>query len=473
MPRKSRPEKRKVAIPVNGTPVEVTLHPPSGTRTSWYAYWPGLVSSRSTGQADLQAAIRAVEGMLRNGGQRAELADAVLGDDEFERIQRVHFGRKADPADQARAASTLEGCLEAIEAFKAISGLAHVTAATPDDCARFQRDALKLPVNWRKKHPKSKATDKLIRPNTVVKWSRMLQAAYGRADRNAGKKCVRGVVPEDKLMTGNPWTRFTWVEGTDPAIRQFDAGELLSFLTHLEGEWPGVPVAALAAKVFLWSCCRKLEVAGLTWESLRLVKDEVHFEVVGKWGVERWFRIPNPLYRDLLAQRTASPFVFAAYSDQIRRVHAGNPGCLRKIRPEFDPDNFGRWLYQRMKEWSAEQPGGDACVHVFRKTALQFAHDGEDGEASQRVAADAGVSEGVLLGHYVRPKLWRKSNRTFRRILAGLPPEVVSRYGHAENDRTRLEREIEAAKDAGDWTRVAELATRLGSLGQSDGQKAG
>ncbi len=159
-----------------------------------------------------------------------------------------------------------------------------------------------------------------------------------------------------------------------------------------------MPVAALATKVFLWSCCRKLEVAGLTWDSLRLVKDEVHFEVVGKWGVERWSRILDSLYRDLLAQRTASPFVFAAYSDQIRRVHAGNPGCLRKLRPEFDPDNFGRWLYERMKEWSAKQPGGAACVHVFRKTELQFAQVGEDGEASQRVAADAGVSEGVLLG---------------------------------------------------------------------------
>ena len=38
----------------------------------------------------------------------------------------------------------------------------------------------------------------------------------------------------------------------------------------------------------------------------------VHFEVVGKWGVERWFRIPAGLFRQLEEVRTGSAHVFAA-----------------------------------------------------------------------------------------------------------------------------------------------------------------
>jgi hypothetical protein len=440
MPRKPKEKKRTITVLVKEVPITVILHPPAGTRTSWYAYWNGLVSSRSTGQHHFEQAVKAVEDMLRHGGERRELHATLLTDEEFEAIQRAHFARKTDPSAQARAAKTLEECLDAIAAFKAITGLERIAAATPDDCARFQTEALKRPVNWRKEPrmigqptddpqvtaplPRKRRPSKTqqrralvgvrkpaaetISPNTALKWSRMLQAAFQRANRNAGKKCVRGVVAEDKLLTVNPWTQFTWVEGTDTPIRQFDAGELVSVLDFLEEGWQGVPVAALAVKVLLWSCCRKLEVAGLTWGAGRvftndrrvvcasdcslaadggiavqgrpIVAAEVHFEVVGKWGVERWFRIPGPLFRELLAHRTDSPFVFSAYTEQIRRLHADNPGCLKKVRDEFTPQNFGRWVYERIKDWAATHTAGDAYLHVFRKTGLQFPHDGEEEE---------------------------------------------------------------------------------------------
>jgi integrase len=293
--------------------------------------------------------------MLRQGGRRPSLDQALLTDDEFKQIQRHHFGRKNDPAARRRSQATLAECLDAIDAFKAITGLDAVAAATPDDCARFQAEALKRPTDWRSQgrpaggcpHTKPRpsktqrrrelsgadeAGGRTISPNTVLKWSRMLQAAFERANRNAARrKCVRGVVPEAKLLTVNPWTQFTWIEGTRRPIRQFDANELLDLLGFLESGWPGVPSAALAVKVLLWSCCRKLEVAGLTWDSLRLVEGQVHFEVVGKWGVQHWFRIPGPLYQEMLAGRTDSPFIFAAYVDQICRTHAKNSGCLTKI----------------------------------------------------------------------------------------------------------------------------------------------
>src|SRR5436309_160969 len=103
MPRKPTLTKQTIQVIVNGKPIAVVLHPPTGARKCWYAYWPGLISSKSTGQTKLDDAIVAAENMVKNGGKKAATADVVLSDEEFEEIQRVHFGRKQDPKAQARA----------------------------------------------------------------------------------------------------------------------------------------------------------------------------------------------------------------------------------------------------------------------------------------------------------------------------------------------------------------------------------
>ena len=214
--------------------------------------------------------------------------------------------------------------------------------------------------------------------------------------------------------------------------------------------------------MFLWSGCRKLEVAGLTWDMLRAAGNERHFEVVGKWGVERWFRVPEALYRELEAARTVSPFLFGAYTDQIRRLHAGNPGCLKKIREAFTARNFGRWVYERVKEWEEKHGKDRAFLQVFRKTALQHARRGED--INRQVAQDARVGEAVMMAAYVKEtddELRARSNRTFARILASLPAEVARRYGHVEQVPTPLEKQLAEAITAKDWDRVAALSGLL------------
>ena len=492
MPRQPKQEKQTITVIVKGTPVAVTLHPPTSTRTSWYAYWNGLLASKSTGQRRLADALVVAENMVKSGGKRSGLLDTILSDAEFDQIQRVHFARRTDERDKLRAKKSLDNCIEGIAAFREITGIEPITLASPDDCAAFQRTALTLPNQWRRlpieqRRPVSDYTPKAreqrrkkgiadafddlpcLSPNTVLKWSRSLQAAFERVNRNALKrKCVRGVVDEKRLLTSNPWSQFTWIGGRKKPIRQFDAGELFSLLAFLESK-NGMTVGPAAMKVFLWSCCRKQEVASLTWDSVRIVGREVHFEIVGKAGVERWFRIPDKLYQELLSLRTDSPFVFAAYCDQIRLFHdEQHPGTAKSIHAEFTPKNFGRWFYGRVKEW-AEKSGCGAYVHVFRKTALQMALDGED-ELSDRVAEDAGVGKTVMLGHYVKPKLWRRSNRTYYRIQASLSPEVANRFGHVETPISSLERKLEAAKADKDWLLVAELATRLVKERQSEAE---
>jgi hypothetical protein len=147
MPRKPKIEKQVITVVMNGKPIQVILHPPTGTRTSWYAYWSGLVASKSTGRTRFEDAVVVAEEMVKGGGKKATLADAILTDEEFEKIQRVHFGRKSDPAAKARAAKSLDDCLEAIAAFREITGLKPISSATVDQCASFQRKALALAKN--------------------------------------------------------------------------------------------------------------------------------------------------------------------------------------------------------------------------------------------------------------------------------------------------------------------------------------
>ena len=128
MPRQPKPKKETIRVVVDGAPYAVRLHPPAGPQAAWYAYWAGAVYKRSTGQTSLEGAVAVAEHMLREwlaGGSaaRPRPADAVLTDEEFEAVQRAHFRRKQDPKARKRAIKSLAACLEAIGAFKKISGL--------------------------------------------------------------------------------------------------------------------------------------------------------------------------------------------------------------------------------------------------------------------------------------------------------------------------------------------------------------
>jgi integrase len=304
-----------------------------------------------------------------------------------------------------------------------------------------------------------------LSPNTVIKWTVALQAAFERACRDAGKKGIRGVVAAEKLLTENPWKQFTWIEGSERPLRQFDPTELLSILDYFEERWPIVTIAALVTKVFLWSWGRKSEVVGLRWDMLRQVGSEVHFEIVGKWGVVKWFRIPESLYDELLQIRTRNPFVFAAYSDQIREQYRqqNRSRFASRVSRNFSPQHLGDWMYERIKHWSKGQGSGAAYLHVFRKTSLQYARRGED--TNQRVAMDARLGARVMMTSYVREtdeELRQKSNRTFERIASGFPGAVIGRYGFEfPSESISLVDQLRQAVETRNWDTVTQLSVRL------------
>src|SRR4051794_15062914 len=115
MPRKPKKERKAVTVVVEGKPIKVTLHPPAGARKSWFAYWAGLVASKSTGQKDFAEAVRVAEAMLRGNGHRPVLEDPLLTDEELEQIQRFHFDKKTDRVARRRAEKTLQAYLQAAE----------------------------------------------------------------------------------------------------------------------------------------------------------------------------------------------------------------------------------------------------------------------------------------------------------------------------------------------------------------------
>ena len=468
MPRQL--QKKRIEVFANGKSITVSMFPPNGRDKTWYVYWKGLPTRKSTHCRNYDDAVQAVNDMLNNNGRRSIAEDAILNDEDFDRIQRQHFDKKKDPKAQRRAQKSLAACMEAITAFRMISGLKPITFATADDCERFQRRAVELPKNWRSTHPNSQKQVEPLSPNTVVKWSVALRAAFERANRNAGRKCVRGVVEEHLLLKENPWDRFTWIEGRESTIRQYDGNELLSLLDYLEAQWPGLAVPKLVAKTLLWSWGRKSEVMALRWSEMRKVGSEIHFESVGKWGVDKWFRIPESLFRQFQEIKTDSPFVFAVHNDQLRQFHRNGPRpwLASKVGDDFKPENLGDWFYDRVKEWSEVERVESAYIHIFRKTSLQYARSGED--ANQNVADDARVSVGVMMKHYAKEtdnEMRQKSNRTYQRIVASLPPDVALRYGYAVSPYEVLRRELEGAISGEDWVLAARLISELAKLGEN------
>ena len=470
MPRKPLIQKERFTVIVKGEPIPVTLHPPTRTRKAWYAYWSGLVYSKSTGTTRLEDAITIAESMVRNGGEKAQVSDAVMTDDEFEEIQRAHFTRKSNPDALARAKKSLDSCLEAMVAFKQITGLDRIASATPDDCAGFQREFLLKPKSWRLSYPNRRTEDvPCYSPTTVDKWSRGLQAAFARANLNAGKKCVRGVVDEGKLLRSNPWHQFTWVEKRDRPIRQFSDDELLSILDYFEKHWKLVPIAAIAAKLCFWTWTRVMELANLRQSDLRIVGNEHHFRIIGKHGVEKWARIPPGLYTDLITFKTRSDFILAAYSDQLRSHHrqGANPLFARNVSEEFRPQLLVNWFQERLGDWAEAAGRPHAYPHVFRKTALKRARMGED--PLSQIADDAKLSASVMVKHYAPDddELMRQaSNRMFIRLIDGLPEEVALRYGYSvEAPSESLLNRVQKAMEVRDWGLLSVLSAELAKRG--------
>ena len=149
----------------------------------------------------------------------------------------------------------------------------------------------------------------------------------------------------------------------------FSAGELLSVLDYFEHQWPGVDSLAPTVKTALWTWARVAELANLSSGSLRIVDQESHFEIVGKWGVERSDRIPDGLLYDLQRLRTSNRFVFAAYNQELRSFYLSRNQSrfAERVGAAFSPTAFASWFQARIGDWATEMRIHWATPHIFRR----------------------------------------------------------------------------------------------------------
>ena len=199
---------------------------------------------------------------------------------------------------------------------------------------------------------------------------------------------------------------------------------------------------------------------------MRQINDEFHFESTGKWGVTKWFRIPERLCADLESFRT-SDFVFGSYPQQLRRFLdlRGDKKTASRVREDFAPENLGEWMYRQIADWSKSQTNGPAYLHIFRKTALQYAVTA--GHVEQSVADDASVTSSVLMKNYASngdEEFRQMSNRTYRRIRSSLSVEVATRYGWNANPEDGIVEKLDQARNRKDWEAISQLAQELNRL---------
>jgi hypothetical protein len=148
----------------------------------------------------------------------------------------------------------------------------------------------------------------------------------------------------------------------------------------------------------------------------------------------------------------------AALMDQIREFHAtdGRKAAVKMVK-EFSVYNAGRWFYEQVKKCDSE-----ACVHMFRKTSLQYARVGQD--ATRSLAKDARVSEAVMMTHYVKEEdlqLRAASNAMYQRLCLSMTPEVARAFGHEHSATAILEQRLRGAIGSRNWSLVGEIAKKL------------
>lgn len=185
--------------------------------------------------------------------EREEQKPSILTWGKWDAVQMAH-ARKRSEKNKVRAERTLAECRKAQRLFVAVTGAEAASAVDDDMVDRLQAEC-------------AGRTSKFGRPyaaNTIRKTLAHMAASFNRCRLGSGRKCIRGVVPSEKLLTTNPFEEVGWVEADAPEPRHFSKAELKEFLTwRLLG---ACPLIALFAKVSLWACGRIEEMTELRWD---------------------------------------------------------------------------------------------------------------------------------------------------------------------------------------------------------------
>lgn len=383
--------------------------------------------------------------------ERQKQEQSILTWEDWDAIQVAHFRKKRD---QRRAMKTLEECRKAHRLFLAVTGLETASAVDADQVDLFQAAC-----------PKTKS--RLGRPygnTTVRKTMAHMSASFNRCRVTAGKKCVRGVVAKEKLITVNPFEEVRWVEADDPEPRQFSREELKQFLAW---KWVGgCPTVALFAKASLWSCGRITEMTELRWD---WIDDEGYVTIPddsAKWGKGKVIRLPAKLLSQIREHRNGSHLVWAGYVDELRAYHQtdGHRASAHKLK-DFAPVRLRVCFQKWIKEWAGSVKAPGLSHHAFRRTGLQWSREGQLRSSEGQYAKALNVSREVADTHYTRKPQHLWADLTYRNIASELAEdrELADLMGLGELGEVRpvTPQDVQEALGRNDLREAARLLALL------------
>ena len=388
---------KSVVIERHGEMLVAYLHPPGsvGNTKYWsFSCQKAGIQRKSLKVSTFADARRAALNWFAKEDVRNDRCAPSLSWPEWEQIQRAHFAKKRD---QKRAGRTLNACLDSKQTFVSITKADDASVVTPDTVEKFQQEALK--TEW--------TEGRVYTPSTIRRCLGHMSASFNRCRITAGKKCQRGIVQPEKLLTVNPFEQVGWLDECPKELRHLSTQELRALL-----DWRmfgSSPLISAVLKVSIWGCGRIEEITELRWD---WISEDGFVSVpddVAKWGQGRQFRIPLRLWKELKSFPTESPFVWNRTVAELRTYHIrrGGKGSATQLA-EFTPTRLRGRLQKWIQAWAIESKAVGVSHHTLRKTALQWSREEQLRNAGDEFAELSNVGLDVAKKHYTKdPKKLR------------------------------------------------------------------
>lgn len=380
---------KSVVIERKGEMLTAHLHPPGtvGNSRYWSFSCRGAgIQRKSLKVTTFADARQAALNWFSKEDVRRDLPAPSLSWPEWEQIQRAHFAKKRD---QKRAGRTLDACLDSKKTFVSITNAADPSAVTPDTVEQFQQIAVK--TEW--------TEGRVYTSSTIGRCLGHMSASFNRCRITAGKKCQRGIVAPEKLLTVNPFEQVSWLESGPVEIRHLSHAELRAFLGWRM--FGSSPLISAVLKISVWGCGRIEEITELRWDwisddGIVCVPDDM-----AKWGKGRQFRIPMPLLHAIKSFESKSPFVWDGTVPELRKYHIqrGGKGSANQLA-EFTPTRLRGRLQKWIQSWAEESNLVNVSHHTLRKTALQWSREEQIRKAENFFAELSNVGLDVATKHY-------------------------------------------------------------------------
>lgn len=401
----NRAKWKSVVIERQGEMLVAYLHPPGtvGNTRYWsFSCRKAQIQRQSLKVSTFADARQAALNWFSKEDVRKDRSIPPLTWEEWEQIQRAYFAKKAD---QKRAGRTLEACLDSKKLFVKLSGAVDASSVTPDLVDQFQQKTLKTEFK----------PGRCYKSWTVRRTVSHMSASFNRCRITSGKKCQRGIVPPERLLTVNPFEQVSWLEGTSDDKRHLTHAELRALLSWRM--FASSPLISAVLKVSIWGCGRIEEVTELRWN---WISDDGVISVpddIAKWGQGRQFRIPLHLLRELKEYRSKSQFVWDSTVAQLRSYHLnrGGKGSATQLT-DFTPTRLRGRLQKWIQAWTKDSGLTDISHHSLRKTALQWSREEQLRRSENAFAEISSVGLDVAKKFYTTDPSRLRAEILFRNI---------------------------------------------------------